>query len=150
MQSRISGKKLSDSAFEMGGGRPKVFGIALNKKLLGGLWYEGKEYEYNFSKIWQKPKVSFKSTETEKNILWHVIYENKNSKIDVRVKCKKKDMLLINYEAPNGKKLHNRLWNGGNGVGNIKLYEKIGENHKLVDDIIMTHVGCEYGEYSRK
>ena len=35
-------------------------------------------------------------------------------------------MLLLNYESPNGKKLHKRLWNGGNGYGEIKLMKKDG------------------------
>lgn len=33
------------------------------------------------------------------------------------ITCEKKDMLLVNYEAPNGTKRHNRLWNGGNDKG---------------------------------
>ena len=43
----------------------------------------------------------------------------------------------------NGKKLHNRLWNGGNGKGTVALY-RFG---KLVDEVICENVGCEYGEY---
>ena len=57
--------------------------------------------------------------------------------------CEKKDMLLINYEAPNGKKLHNRLWNGGNGTGTVKLYR----DGKLLDEIKVENAGCEYGEF---
>ena len=30
------------------------------------------------------------------------------------------EMLFINYEAPNGSKQHNRLWNGGTGKRRIK------------------------------
>lgn len=37
------------------------------------------------------------------------------NKIVVDISCLKEDMLLINYEAPNGMKRHNHLWNGGNG-----------------------------------
>ena len=59
--------------------------------------------------------------------------------------CDKEDMLLINYEATNGKKLHNRLWNGGNGKGIIKLYHK----NRLVDEIYAENIGCEYGEYDK-
>ncbi|MBE6142002.1 MAG: hypothetical protein E7175_04115 [Erysipelotrichaceae bacterium] len=59
------------------------------------------------------------------------------------ITCLKEDMLLVNYEAPNGKKLHNRLFNGGNGVGRIQLFHK----GKLIDDISVYNVGCEYGEY---
>ena len=55
-------------------------------------------------------------------------------------------MLLINYEAPNGKKLHNRLWNGGSGEGRVKLYK----GKKLIDEVICRNVGCEYGEYDKE
>ena len=61
----------------------------------------------------------------------------------VDVTCEKEDMLLINYEAPNGKKLHNRLWNGGNGKGTIRLYR----HNKLIDEVYTENVGCEYGEF---
>lgn len=57
--------------------------------------------------------------------------------------CEKKDMLLVNYEAPNGEKRHNRLWNGGNGKGTILLYE----HGKLVDENAAENTGCEYGEF---
>ena len=63
------------------------------------------------------------------------------------IRCRKEDMLLVNYEAPDGSKKHNRLWNGGNGTGVIKLYEKHGKELTLVDEIEATHIGCEYGEY---
>ena len=59
----------------------------------------------------------------------------------------KSDMLLVNYEAPDGTKKHNRLWNGGNGWGMIKLYDKIDGELQLADEVEATHIGCEYGEY---
>ena len=59
------------------------------------------------------------------------------------ITCQKADMLLINYEAPTGEKRHQRLWNGGNGVGTVKLYHK----GKLIDSIHCENVGCEYGEF---
>ena len=66
---------------------------------------------------------------------------------ETEVFCKKKDMLLVNYEAPDGKKLHNRLWNGGNGYGAVKLFDRTDNGFELVDEIKATHIGCEYGEY---
>lgn len=59
------------------------------------------------------------------------------------ITCEKKEMLLVNYEAPNGEKRHNRLWNGGNGQGTVKLYC----GGTLLDEIIVRNAGCEYGEY---
>ena len=44
-------------------------------------------------------------------------------------------------------KKHNRLFNGGNGVGVIRLYDKVGGELRLVNEIEATHIGCEYGEY---
>ncbi len=66
----------------------------------------------------------------------------------MRLKCPKEEMLLINYEAPNGKKRHNRLWNGGTGYGEMKLYHKDGKEKILVDHIEFKSTGCEYGEYT--
>ena len=67
--------------------------------------------------------------------------------MDAKIRCFKKDMLLINYEAPNGKKLHNRLWNGGNGRGTVALYNKKGGKLVLIDEVEAQNIGCEYGEY---
>ena len=57
--------------------------------------------------------------------------------------CEKSDMLLVNYEAPDGEKRHNRLWNGGNGRGTVELYR----GDELIDRIRVENAGCEYGEY---
>lgn len=67
--------------------------------------------------------------------------------METDVHCKKSDMLLANYEAPDGTKRHNRLWNGGNGVGRIRLYRKGKDGRTLIDDIAAYNIGCEYGEY---
>ena len=144
LTSNLTGRKLENSVFDIGGGRPKVGPIALNRKLLSAFWYEGKPFEFNFSKFWTFTKTSFNSTETEDEIIWHVEQSNLTSRMVTDITCKKKDMLLVNYEAPNGKKLHNRLWNGGNGIGTVRLYHF----GKLIDEISCANVGCEYGEYN--
>jgi hypothetical protein len=59
-------------------------------------------------------------------------------------------MLLVNYEAPDGSKKHNHLWNGGNGRGTVKLYDKIDGELVPVDEIEVSHTGCEYGEYGEE
>ncbi len=147
LTSRITGKKLENSAFDIGGGCPRVFGIALKRKLLSDFWYEGKSYEFNFSKLWTLTRTRFDCRETDSQILWHVEQWNTKGKMVTDIQCEKKDMLLVNYEAPNGKKLHNRLWNGGNGKGRVQLYRKRGKTYELIDDITAENIGCEYGEY---
>lgn len=146
LTSLVSGKKLNNSVFDIGGGRPKVGFIALNRKLLSAFYYEGKCYEFNFSKFWTFTRTKFDCHETDDEIIWHVEQKTWTNRFVVDFKCKKEDMLLVNYEAPNGKKLHNRLWNGGNGVGEISLYHR----NKLIDRIHAENIGCEYGEYDQK
>ncbi len=138
-----TGKRLKDSVFDIGGGCPKIGPVALKRKLLSAFWYEGTPYEFNFSKFWTFTRTKFDCRETEGQIIWHVEQRTWRNRMVTDITCEKKDMLLIQYEAPNGKKLHNRLWNGGNGVGRVKLYH----SGKLVDEVICENIGCEYGEY---
>lgn len=143
LTSKKNGKKLTNSVFDIGGGCPKIGPIALKRKLLSAYWYEGKCYEFNFSKFWTFTRTKFECKEADTQIVWHVEQKTWRNRMVTDITCEKKDMLLVNYEAPNGKKLHNRLWNGGNGKGTIKLYR----GKKLIDEVICENVGCEYGEY---
>ncbi len=147
LRSMITGKRLHDSVFDIGGGCPVVFGIPLERKLLGAFWYEGTPYEFNFSKFWTGTQTRFRSKETATEVYWYVRQENFGNVMVTKVKCKKSDMLLVNYEAPDGSKRHNRLWNGGNGIGEILLYKKTSLGNKLIDRIRADRIGCEYGEY---
>ena len=138
-----TGKKLKNSVFDIGGGCPKIGPVALKRKLLSAYWYEGRPFEFNFSKFWTFTRTRFDCRETDTHIIWHVDQRTWLNRMITDISCRKSDMLLINYEAPNGKKLHNRLWNGGNGIGTVKLY-RCG---KLIDEAECRNVGCEYGEY---
>ena len=48
--SLITGKKLENSCFELGGGTPRVLGIPVKGKVLTYLKLEDEEFEFNFSK----------------------------------------------------------------------------------------------------
>ena len=146
LTSKLTGKKLTDSVFDIGGGKPKVGPITLDRKLLSAFWYEGKCYEFNFSKFWTFTRTKFDCRETDTQIIWHVDQKTWRNRMVTDLTCEKKDMLLVNYEAPNGKKLHNRLWNGGNGKGTVKLYR----DGKLLDEILVENTGCEYGEFDKE
>ncbi|MBO4687653.1 MAG: hypothetical protein J5636_04000 [Clostridiales bacterium] len=145
--SKSTGKKLENSVFDIGGGRPKIYFVPLDRRLLGVFYYEGKEYDFNFSMLHLKVKTEFSFEERDDLVVWHVRQENTHAVMETEVQCRKCDMLLVNYEAPDGSKHHNRLWNGGNGWGTIKLYEKENDHLRLIDEIEAAHIGCEYGEY---
>ena len=141
--SKISGKRLENSVFDIGGGCPKIGPLALKRKLLSAFYYEGQCYEFNFSKFWTFCRTKFECHEAKDEVVWHVEQRTWHNKMVTDIACPKKDMLFIKYEAPNGAKLHNHLWNGGTGKGTVKLYR----DDKLIDEIICENVGCEYGVY---
>ena len=149
MTSALTGKRLENSAFDIGGGRPVVFGHALERKLLGCMNYEGRALEFNFSKVWTRSTTDLDCWETDDALYWHVVQEASGAKLVTDITCPKSEMLLINYESPDSAKRHNRLWNGGTGYGRLQLFEKRKGAYALVDDIRAGHVGCEYGEYDQ-
>ncbi len=145
LTSEITGKKLKNSVFDIGGGRPKIGPVALPRKLLSAFWYEGRSFEFNFSKFWTNTHTEFECRETDTQIIWQVEQSTWRDRMITELVCDKADMLHVNYEAPNGKKRHNRLWNGGNGRGTVWLYH----DGRLIDRIHVENAGCEYGEYDR-
>lgn len=147
--SKREGKYLENSVFDIGGGRPKIYFVPLDRRLLGVFYYEGKEYDFNFSKLHLRVKTDFSFDEYGDTVIWHVRQENIHAAMETEIFCKKKDMLFVNYEAPDGNKQHNRLWNGGNGWGTVRLYDKVNGQLITADEIEATHVGCEYGEYDQ-
>ena len=145
--SNLTGERLMNSAFDIGGGCPKIYFLPLRRKLLSAFCYEGIDYEFNFSKFWTLTRTRFDFRETEEDVFWMVRQETTRAIMETEITCHKKDMLLVNYEAPDGSKRHNQLWNGGNGTGVIRLYEKHPGGPMLVDEVRAGHIGCEYGEY---
>ena len=145
--SKKTGRRLENSAFDVGGGRPKIYFVPLDRRLLGVCYYEGREYDFNFSHLWLNVKTEFSFEEEEELVHWRVRQENLHAVMETEIFCRKRDMLLVNYEAPDGSKKHNRLWNGGNGWGTVRLYDKEKDSLTLVDELEAGHVGCEYGEY---
>ncbi|SEL02456.1 Tocopherol cyclase [Pseudobutyrivibrio ruminis] len=162
LKSKLTGKWLDNTAFDIGGGRPKIrTGKTFENVILGAVWYEGEPYEFNFSKFWTQTKTEFACNTEGDEVVWNITQETPLAKIEGHFTCQKKDMLLINYEAPDGEKRHNNLWNGGNGKGELKLYKKILKTKdnedgsmakfdwELVDDMEAYNIGCEFGEYDK-
>lgn len=144
LRSEKKGTRLRNSVFDIGGVRPKIGPFALKRRLLSAFWYEGRGFEFNFSKFWTFCRTKFSCRETRTHIVWHVEQRTLFNRMVTDISCRKNTMLLMNYESPDGARRYRKLWNGGTGSGKIQLY-RFG---KLVDSIIATNVGCEYGEYN--
>lgn len=144
LTSEITGKKLNNSVFDIGGGRPKIGPLILNRQLLSDFWYEGRDYEFNFSKFWTGCRTRFECHETDTQIVWHVEQRTWLNRMVTDITCEKKDMLLVRYQSPDGARRHQRLWNGGTGQGTVSLYRR----GRLIDRLHADNVGCEFGEYA--
>ena len=88
LTSEITGERLADSVFDIGGGRPVVMGIALPRKLLSDFHYEGKDYEFNFSKFWTFTRTKFHCHETDTAVIWHVEQSSLSGKMIADITCR--------------------------------------------------------------
>ena len=147
LTSTRTGWQLKNCAFEIGGGRPKVGPVVLDRKLLGCMYYDGTPYEFNFSKPWTKNTTDFSCWETKDTVEWRIEQSTRAARLQTAVSCEKDEMLLAKYEAPDGTCRHTRLWNGGTGTGHLVLSRLEDDAWKVIDELDAAHVGCEYGEY---
>lgn len=136
---------LEDTVLEVGGGQPRIFHIPIPRRLLMVLHYRGRDYEFNFSKFWTLTRTKFDCREAEDEIVWNIRTQNLTYRMEIEAHCRKAEMLLINYESPDGERRHRRLWNGGTGHGTIILKER--RSGKIIDKMVFYHAGCEWGEY---
>ena len=148
LTSRKTGEKLDRSGFDVGGAQPVAFGISLPRRLLIALHYEGKFYEWNFSKFWKGSKQVFDCPVLEDRVEWNIDAWDRKTKVEIRFRCPRETMLNVNYENPDGQKRHNELWNGGYASGTIAVFEKKGGNWVEIDTLDGEMGGCEYGEYN--
>lgn len=98
-----------NASFDIGGGCPVVLGIPLNRKILTASFYKDKFYAFNFSKFWKYSKQRFNSYDDDDFIYWGVYSESRHHLLEVKFKCKKEYMLIVNYENPRGEKNHKKL-----------------------------------------
>lgn len=135
------------TSLDVGGGRPVVFGVPIPRKMLIAFYHDNRLYEFNFSKFWRYNKQWFDCPSGDTYVYWNVTAETRKNKIEVNFKSRKSEMLSVNYENPDGEKLHNNLWNGGTAFGTVKLYGKQNGKWVLLHEFEGSNGGCEYGDY---
>ena len=145
LTSKSTGKALKNSAFSVLGASPTVCGIPAKNKIFSNIIYEKKNHEFNYLKTLCHSKSNFIVSENENEMFWTIKQKNSKFILEAKIRCLKKDMLKLNYESPDGLKLHNNLWSGGNGCGIIYLWKKKLFEKELIDKIIANNVRCQYG-----
>ena len=67
--------------------------------------------------------------------------------IDIDVVCKAEEMLVKDYEIPQGLRTLLRVLSGGSGKGEIRIYKKNGKDLELLEHANIFDALCEYGQY---
>ena len=147
LKSTITGKALNNSALALCGGSASILGVKLLNKLVLDFYYEGDNYEFNFSKIWTDSHGRYKCYETKDTVVWKVKAVNSGALIEIVAACKKKDMHITGYESPTGIRKLKKLWNAGTATVQIKLYKLVNGKRILVDEMRGHNALCEYGEH---
>ena len=57
--SKITGQKLENSVFNIGGSHPKIGSLVLDRKLQGAFYYKGEGYGFHYPKFWTLTRTEF-------------------------------------------------------------------------------------------
>ena len=138
-----SGEALPLTCLDVGGGTPVLFGRRLSSKLLIAFFLRGELFEFNFSKFWTGSRQSFECTVESDKVRWRISAKTFTHRIEIDFWCPTEEMLLMNYENPDGVKNHHSLWNGGTARGTVRLFER----DRLAGEFLGSRGGGEYGAY---
>ena len=142
--SRQTGEMLSDAAIDVTG-CVKVMGLPVSDNMLGLIRYEGKEYEFNFSKLMSYPQAKYRCQEKENNIVWHIRMANTEGAVEVKAVCPKSEMVKQRFCRPDGTRVMN-FWSGGTGRAEITLYRRVFGKLRPVDVMVAEKVSCMWVE----
>ena len=142
--SRQTGEALDDTAVDVAGCM-RLKGLPAGSNMLGLVHYEGKEYEFNFSKLMTYPQAKYRCREKENNIVWHVRMANTEGALEMKAVCPKSEMIKLRFCKPDGIWINN-LWSGGTGRAELSLYRRVFGKLRLVDTMVAEKVGCMWAE----
>jgi hypothetical protein len=146
--SGATGKALDHTSLDVGGGKPRLFGVSLGEKALVAFHHGGELFDVNFSKLFRAGEEDIKIEESSSEIRWKIQARNGRKKIVIDFSAQKSKMMLIRYENPQGEVNHQHLWNTGFAQGTVDIYSKESNNEwTLIDSLIGSFGGGEYGRY---
>ena len=144
--SEVTQKNAKHTSLAIDGCCPKFLCFSLKRKLIMQLTYEGEDFEFNFSRFRLFNRTKWKVKETNTRIIWQLVAQNKNAIVKVTGSCLKEEMLLMNYESPDGSRPQNPLYAGGTGIGKVLLYRRFFDGKQLEDTLVANDCFCEYSK----
>lgn len=80
---------------------------------------------------------------------WTLSVHRKKLVIDMDIYCRTVDMLVRDYEVPQGDRKVLKVLGGGTGFGEIKVFKKTGKNLELLEHLNVLDSLCEYGSIDK-
>lgn len=150
VSSMINGKTLNKSCFAVVSGGKKRGEKSAKQKLQVWIKTDTAEYAFNSLSLTKKAVTSYSFFNEAEEVHWVISARSGQYLADISVFCDKTEMLNLNYESPNGKKVYDTLLSGGNGYGEIKIFKKSRDKSlELIEHLSVAHVACCYGEYGK-
>ena len=100
------------------------------------LSYMGEDFEFT--------RCKWETKETGKRFIWHILAQNRTAVLKISGSCTKEEMLHLQYELPDGRRLKRPLWAGSGGVGTVQLFRKGANGRELADTLALNGALCIY------
>ena len=145
MSSRLTGKKLENSAFTVRGRREKLLDRPIAQKFMAAFCYEGIGYEISFSKLFRCPRTKIEVIETEEAIFWNIRQGDRRTILITNIRCPKGKTFFAETGAWKKSGEPERYLRCREAQARVKLYQRDGEYCTLIDDVDIEGAKCEFG-----
>lgn len=141
LSSQISGKKINEASLVIHGSYDKGLSVLLH--------LDGQSIEFN-AKNSSKYDLNFDCFEVQdgprqNKIHWTISIADKKRVLDIDIFSATKQMFLRNYQCPQEGRKIMKILSGAEGVGEIRLYNKVKKNLETVEHARLLDGICEYG-----
>lgn len=143
ISSVISGKSYQSSSFSLQGICEGRVSLSVN--------FEGKEYSFSADSGKRKFSSPFSCSqmpelEDGEKLHWSSSVSSRAFVVDVDVFCPARQLFVRSWEMPEGMRKTLKIFTGGTGSGEIRLYKRHGKNLELLEHCRIANVLCEFGQ----
>lgn len=140
LKSKITGRRLNNSALVLGGGNffTKVFNKNV-KRIIASIHHENRSIEFNFFKFWDFHNLDYSLENNDGHYHLCLHGRKKNTSLIVNLYASKDKSIRINYQSPLNPNQFFTLAHACNGHGTMQIYD---DKNRLLDDIEISHLHC--------
>ena len=138
MTSTRTGSPLRHSVLALSGFCPRFLWFPLRHKLMLQVTYMGEDFQFT--------RCKWETKENGRRFIWHILAQNKNAVAKISISCTKEEMLRLQYEDPEGRRLKLPILAGAGGLGTVQIYHRVPGGRELLDSLTLNSGLCIYQE----